>query len=216
MQKLTVLGASLSPFVRKVLVALVEKGIEFDIDPVIPFNPPANWREISPFGKIPVLRVTAAGGTEHIADSSAILAYLDAAYPAKPLFPGDPLRRGKAVWFEEVADSELVKAVGAVMQARVLPKVIGSEPKEELAIEAITQILPPIMNYLESSLQGAFLVGENFSIADIAITSMFANLQHGGVAPDATRWPKLAAYVARQLARPSFADLIAAERKTYL
>jgi glutathione S-transferase len=49
----------------------------------------------------------------------------------------------------------------------------------------------------------------SFSIGDIGIATQFAQASLCGVSPDAKRWPKLAAYIHRALARPSFADAIA-------
>jgi hypothetical protein len=39
------------------------------------------------------------------------------------------------------------------------------------------------------------------------------NLQYGGEQVDATAFPKLAQFLTRTLARPSFADCLAGERK---
>ena len=50
-----ILGAALSPFVRKTRVFFAEKGIPYDQDPVIPFAPPADWKTKSPLGRIPCL-----------------------------------------------------------------------------------------------------------------------------------------------------------------
>ena len=54
-----------------------------------------------------------------------------------------------------------------------------------------------------------------FSVADIAIGSVFVNMQHAGEAVDAGRWPKLAAYVDRIHARPSFKGLIEEEKAAF-
>jgi glutathione S-transferase len=64
--------------------------------------------------------------------------------------------------------------------------------------------LPPMFSYLESQISGAYLVGDSFSLADIAIASPFVNLKIAGHPLDAARWPKLAAYLGPILARPSF------------
>jgi glutathione S-transferase len=61
-------GSSISPFVRKVLVALNEKGIRYEHRPVAPQAEDADFRAASPMGKIPAI--------DHdgfrLADSSAI------------------------------------------------------------------------------------------------------------------------------------------------
>jgi glutathione S-transferase len=76
--------------------------------------------------------------------------------------------------------------------------------------KAINEELPPLLDYLESQFgDGDWLVGRNFSIADIGIATQFAQARLCGVSPDAQRWPKLAAWVDRVLARSSFADAIA-------
>jgi len=48
----TVLGASVSPFVRKVRVALAEKKIPYDLVPVFPGGTDEDFRKLSPLGKI--------------------------------------------------------------------------------------------------------------------------------------------------------------------
>jgi glutathione S-transferase len=53
---LTVLGASVSPYVRKVRVVLEEKGIAYKLEPISPMQPPDWFREVSPLGRIPVLK----------------------------------------------------------------------------------------------------------------------------------------------------------------
>jgi hypothetical protein len=48
----TLYGAPASPFVRKTMAALAEKGIAYEHDPVIPFNPPAATKSpIEPEGE---------------------------------------------------------------------------------------------------------------------------------------------------------------------
>ncbi|HUE38273.1 MAG TPA: glutathione S-transferase family protein, partial [Candidatus Binatia bacterium] len=82
----TVYGISISPFVRKVRVALAEKGIAYDVDPVIPVNVSAEYKKISPLGKVPAFR----DGDKTLADSSVIINYLDRTHPNPPLYPSDP------------------------------------------------------------------------------------------------------------------------------
>ena len=73
-----VYGASLSPFVRKVLAFAGEKGIEVESRPVDFRNKSAEFLEASPFGKIPGFRDpgsgSGTGGDDFcISDSSAII-----------------------------------------------------------------------------------------------------------------------------------------------
>ena len=55
-------------------------------------------------------------------------------------------------------------------------------------------------------------MGDRLTLADIAVAGPFANLRHCDVAIDQARYPRLTAYVASILARPSFAAHV--ERET--
>jgi glutathione S-transferase len=205
-------GAPLSPFVRKVRVALIEKGLPYELVPVVPF-PPANstpeFRRMSPLGKIPAL----ADGDFAISDSSVICAYLERIHPTPPLYPSDPRDYARALWFEEFADSRLIEAIApAFFQRFVRKQIFRQEPDEELVRKALTEALPPALDYLEQQLDGVeWLVGGRFSIADIAVASPLQQLRSAGESLDATRWPRVAAYAERVLTRPSFKGCIAEE-----
>jgi glutathione S-transferase len=67
-------GFPLSPFVRKTLVAIKEKGLDTEVVPSNPQQPDEEFAAVSPFHKIPAFR----DGDFTIADSTAIVTYLDA------------------------------------------------------------------------------------------------------------------------------------------
>jgi len=106
-------GSSLSPYVRKVLGYAAEKGIELDVQPTGFPNPSPEYLEASPFRKMPALR----DGDYTLADSSAIIQYLEAKHPEPALIPADPRLRGKTIWYEEFADTILVSC-GAKIESR--------------------------------------------------------------------------------------------------
>ncbi len=56
---------------------------------------------------------------------------------------------------------------------------------------------------------GGFLVGDGFTVADIAVASPFVNLRHAHSPVDPAVYPRLTAYLEAIHARPSFAALIA-------
>jgi glutathione S-transferase len=206
----TLYGAGLSPFVRKVRVLLAEKQIAYDHDPVVPFNVSAEYKQISPLGKIPAWKDERGP----LSDSSIICQYLEKRHPTPALYPSDPYECARALWFEEYADSAIVAVGGAkIFFARVVGPRFFNQPADEAAIgKAIAEDLPPLFDYLESQLSGDWLVGKDFSIADIGVGTQFANMRLAGVSVDAARWPKLARYVARVHERPSFRALIDEDR----
>ncbi|HEV7661037.1 MAG TPA: glutathione S-transferase family protein [Allosphingosinicella sp.] len=204
-----VYGASLSPFVRKVLVFAAEKGIEVELKPTGLGNKDPEFIEASPFGKMPGLR----DGDFAISDSSAIVAYMEAVKPEPNLIPTEPKARARTIWFDEYADTILFACGGKMFFNRIVaPRFLGQAGDEAVAAKAECEELPPLLDYLESVIPASgFLVEDRLTLADIAVASPFANLQHIQVALDPQRHAKVAAYVEKILARPSFAPLIARE-----
>jgi glutathione S-transferase len=209
-----VYGVSASPFVRKVRVVLAEKKLEYAIEPIFPGpQAPPEFRKISPLGKVPAFR----DGDRTLADSSVICAYLERVAPEPHLYPSDAYDYARALWFEEFADGGLVPVFGGKIffQRIVGPRFMGQPTDESVVKNAIDNEVPPLNDYLEGELKGDFLVGNALTIGDVAVASMFVNLGYAGVSPAATRWPKLARYVARMHERPSFAALIAEEKAAF-
>jgi glutathione S-transferase len=204
----TIYGANGSPFVRKVRVALDEKKLPFEQEPTVPFNVSAEFKKLSPLGKIPAFR----DGDKTLSDSSVICAYLERAHPEPPLYPSDPYDYARALWFEEYGDGGLAPIMGGKV---FFPKVIGPrffnrEPDEAAVQKTVDEELPPLFDYLEGELADGreFLVGGRYSIADIGIATQFVNFRHAGYSVDAKRWPRLARYLQGIHARPSFKRVI--------
>ena len=209
----TVHGVSASPFVRKVRVALAEKGIEYELIPVMPFGVSDDFKKISPLGKIPVYE----DAGKFINDSSIILAYLERTKPEPALLPSDPYEFSRALWFEEYGDTVLGTAVGGVFVQKVVGPMFLNQPTDQAKLDEAWNVeCPKVFDYLESQIQASeALAGTRFSIGDIGIASHFVNLGHAGHEVPKDKWPKLAAYVAHQHARPSFASLIEEERAMF-
>jgi glutathione S-transferase len=205
-----IIGAGLSPFVRKTRAFFAEKGIPYELEPLIPFGVSAEYKRKSPLGKIPCLEHDGRA----LPDSSVICAYVEKVQPQPPLYPSDPWDYARALWFEEYADGGVVaNAMAPIFVERVVKKLMGGQPDEARAKETEEKVLPGYCDYLEGQLgDQQYLVGGRFSIADIAVASPFVNLAHAGVKLDAKRWPKLAAYLDRIHSRPSFKGLIEEDR----
>lgn len=204
-------GSSISPFVRKVLVFAAEKGLSIENKPtgIGPKSP--EFMDISPFGKIPAFE----DGDYKLCDSSAIVHYLDAAYPENALIPTEARARGRAIWFDEYADTILFAAYSPIFFNRVLASRIGMTPDPAAADKAESVAVPPVLAYLESVLpDSGFLIEDRLTLADIAVCSPIANGAFAGMNVDPAKYPRAAAYTSAILARPSFAALMAGDRKT--
>ena len=202
-------GSTLSPYVRKVAAYLGEKGIEFELKPTGIGDPDPDFRAASPFGKMPAL----IDGDYRLADSSAIIHYLEAKHPDPELIPADPELRGRTIWFDEFGDTILMGCGGKIFFNRIVaPRFLGRDGDLAAAEAAERDELPPILDYLEGVIPASgHLVGDTLTLADFAVASPLVNLQHLGIAIDPARHPRLAAFADAMHRRPSFAQHIARE-----
>ncbi len=208
-----VFGNTLSPFVRKTLAFAAEKGIEVELVAAGMGQGPAEFKQASPFGKMPGFQ----DGDFLISDSTAIITYLEAAKPEPNLIPLDPKNRARAIWYEEYADTIVGALVGKVFFNRVVaPRFLGRDGDLAAADEAQAVEFPKLVDYLETVIPASgFLVEDRITLADIAVASPFVNLSHAGCPIDRASHPKSAAYVEAILARPSYAATVAKERKLF-
>jgi len=204
-------GSSLSPFVRKVLAFADEKGVEVELQGTGFPNHSAEFLEASPFRKMPAMR----DGDYTLADSSAIIHYIEAKHPEPALIPADAQLRGKTIWYEEFADTLLFSCGAKIFFNRIVaPRFMGRPGDLEAAEQAELNELPPILEYLEKVVpgDGGYLVGDGLTLADLAVAGPFANFRHTETKVCPERYPRTVAYVDRILARPSFAQWV--ERET--
>jgi glutathione S-transferase len=206
-------GVSPSPFVRKVIVALHEKGIAFEHQPVMPGDSSPEFRAISPLGQIPGL----VDGDFKISDSTAILHYLDAIKPEPSLYLTDARERARVVFYEKFADTRLIPTAAKIFQQRIVfPRFFGQQTDEAILANAIDVELPPLLDHLTNFIgDKSFLMGDRFTVADIACASIFANTRYAQYTPDPARWPKVAAYIDRVFARPSYAKALEADKAMF-
>ncbi len=203
-------GSSMSPFVRKVLAFAGEKGIALESRPVGVADTNPAFRAASPLGKMPALD----DDGYLLADSSAIVHYLEAKHPEPALIPSDPQARGRVIWFDEYADTVIMACAAKIFFNRVVaPRFLKRAGNLELAAAAERDELPKVLDYLESVVpEQGFLVSDHLTLADLAVVSPLANFGYMDVEIDADRHPRLKAFAERILARPSFASWTDRER----
>src|SRR3982750_3883637 len=180
-RRMKIIGSFVSPYVRKVLACLNLKDLDYEIDPITPFFGNDEYERLSPLRRIPVL----VDGDVSICDSSVICAYLDDAYPERPLLPADPKNRAKARWLEEYADTRLgdVFIWGLFYQKVVHPAVWGEPGDEERIARTLAADIPATLDYLETQLpETGFLFGE-IGLADVSLASFFRNAAYAGFEP---------------------------------
>ena len=206
MDKVTIIGSFVSPYVRKVLACLNLKGVAYEVDPITPFFGNDEFERLSPLRRIPVL----IDGDFTASDSSIISAYIEEAYPGHPLMPVNPRDRARARWLEEFADSRLgdVFIWDFFYQKIVHPLVWGEPGDGDRIARALDHGIPAALDYLERELPDCGFLFGDIGLADISIASFFRNGAYAGFEPDPARWPRTAGFIARTLAHPSIASLL--------
>jgi glutathione S-transferase len=204
-ERVRIVGSYVSPYVRKVLVALDLKGIPYEIDPIIPFMGNDDFSKLSPIRRIPVFT------DEHVtlSDSTVICEYLDDRHPEPALRPADVVARARARWLEEYADTRMGEVLiwGLFNQVAINPYVWGEKTNPEILERLLQKDIPHVLDYLESEVPEAGFLCGTLATADIAIATFFRNAAYARYRIDAARWPLTAAFVERVLALESFTKL---------
>jgi glutathione S-transferase len=203
---LTLYYHPLASFCHKVLIALYEKGIEFDkrLINLADGVDRAELQAIWPLGKFPVIRDSSNG--RELPETTVIIEYLDHSFAgANPLIPGD---------WEEALDVRLWDRIfdnyiQVPMQRIVSDRMSGSKgdvSNERATLETTYAMIDRRMA------SRTWAAGRGFSMADCAAAPglFFA----GAVQPFSAKFSHLKAYFDRLTDRPSFRRVIE-EAKPY-
>jgi glutathione S-transferase len=202
----------ISPFCDKVRRVLAYKGLDYAVRNV-PMADLGRLKRLSPVGKVPILELD--GRVLH--DSSDICRALDLHAPAPPLFPQAPEARALVDLLEDWADeslyffemtmrftwpydrarwvSEILKYDNVLMRRIARPLVPYLTRKQGtaqgLARRSEADILGELKRHaraLDALLDGRqFLVGDNLTLADIAVVSQLECVAGSGRGMDVLR-----------------------------
>jgi glutathione S-transferase len=186
------------PFVQRAVITLKHKHIDFDITYIDLAEPPDWFLELSPLGKVPVLKVD----DEVLFESAVINEYLDEITGGE-LQPSEPLARAKNRAWIEFASNMLGNLYMMKMS------------KDEERYNKYRDSLVSQFHRIEKRLgDGPWFNGEEFSLADTAFAPLF---QQNSVAGnklsvlDPESMPKVNAWAQRLLALPEVRDSVVGE-----
>lgn len=170
----TLYGATYSVYTRIARLALLEKQVVHrfeEIDIFAPEGPPAHYRALHPFARIPAL----VHGDFRLYETAAIARYVDEGFPGPPLQAADPQGRARVAQITGLLDAYAYRAmVWDVFVERVRKPLRGETP-DEARIAAALDIARRCLAELERFLEGrAWLAGEGPSLADLHAAPMLA------------------------------------------
>lgn len=197
----------LSPFSRKVRLALAEKGLDFELVIEKVWRRRPEFLELNPAGAVPVL---VEPGDLVLTESTAICEYLDEVYPAPSLLGMDPVARAETrrlvSWFDLKFDREVT---ANLLFEKIGKRAAGLGGPDTGAIRAGQHNIGPHLDYLGYlSEHRRWLAGNSFSLADITAAAHLSCLDYLGDVP----WRHHRAakdWYARIKSRPSFRPLLA-------
>ncbi len=153
-------GFRISNYHNKVRIALLEKGVAFEEDENVKPSQEGDYLARSPMGKVPYLEVD---GTR-VRESSAILEYLEDAYPQKPLLPKDPV--GRARVRELIIFIELHLELVA---RRMYGMLAGGKPVSDEMRQRVEKDLAKGVRALKAVARfEPYIAGKDLTIADCA------------------------------------------------
>jgi glutathione S-transferase len=187
---------------------LAIKQLPFEHIQQMPFANDAEFKKISPLGKIPALK----DGDITVCDSTVICEFLEDSYPNPAVYPIDPADKARARWLEDLGDTKVAElASGIFFQRFMRPMVLQQATDEALVEKIVTQQLPPCLDYIETQVPAEGFLFEDFGAADIGLISSFINASYAGYEVDAARWPLLASFIQRVKSHPAISPLLTTE-----
>ena len=185
---------------RKVRIALLEKGLEFErinVDLTKREQKAEEYLKIHPFGQIPALDDEGFV----LYDSTVINEYLEDEYPYPPLMPKDSEARARARLMEDFRDSHFNPYFVHIIQEMRKPE----GERDAARIDNAKAEIANALDRIESELNGKEYLAGAFSLADVAFMSNLELLDRFDISVDAAKYPDTVAWIARLKARPSFA-----------
>jgi glutathione S-transferase len=189
-EKLILISHHLCPYVQRAAITLAEKGVAFERVNIDLDNKPDWFKQMSPLGKVPLLRA----GDEVLFESSVIVEYLEETQ-RKPLHPQDPLMRAKhRAWME----------FGSTILGDLW---IYETTLDQAAFEAKTKAMREKFERLERVLRaGPYFAGRDFSVVDAVFAPVFRYFDTFDQIKDSGIWnglPKVMAWRQALASRPS-------------
>lgn len=193
-------GFHISNYFNKVRIAMLEKGLEFELDPTCRPSQKDDFLARTPMGKVPFLEVDG----EHLVESQVICEYLEDAYPQRPLYPRDPLARARVR--ELIALMELhLELVARRLYREVF---FGGKVSDEVKQSVEADLAKGVRAFRMRARFDPYVAGAELTLADCAaavhlpLVSLASKLAYGRDALESM--PEVKPYLKLVGERPAF------------
>lgn len=172
MPSIQIFSANGCPYAQRTRLTLLEKGVPFELTEIDLQNKPDWFLEVSPYGKVPVIK----HGENRVWESAVVNEYLDEVFPEPPLLPREPGKRAIARIWIDFANTKFTAAFYKLLLSQ------EAEQQQEWAAELRKHLLFMETEGLRTLSDGPFWFGDTLSLVDLTYYPWFE------------RWPVLEHY----------------------
>jgi stringent starvation protein A len=180
------------PFSHRCRIVLYEKGMDFQVVDVDLFNKPEDIAVINPYNRVPVL----VDRDLVLYESNIINEYIDERFPHPQLMPPDPIMRAKARQLLHTLEHELFSHIETLEKNQKA----AADKARSLVRDQLMQLVPLFAKQ-------KYMLGDEFSMLDVAIAPLLWRLEHYGIELPKTAAP-LMKYAERIFTRQGFIDAL--------
>ena len=189
------------PFSHRCRFVLFEKGMDFEIRDIDLFNKPEDISVMNPYGQVPIL----VERDLILYESNIINEYIDERFPHPQLMPADPVMRARTRLFLYNFEKELFIHVAALEDRSIR----GDEKRLNISRAAVRDRLSQLAPLL---LKNKYMLGEEFSMLDVAMAPLLWRLDHYGIELPKTAAP-IQKYGERIFSRPAYIEALTPSEK---
>ena len=174
--------------------------MDFEIRDIDLYNKPEDISVMNPYGQVPIL----VERDLILYESNIINEYIDERFPHPQLMPADPVMRARTRLFLYNFEKELFVHV-SVLEDRSNTDTAAQEHARANIRDRLAQLAPML-------LKNKFMLGEEFSMLDVAMAPLLWRLDHYGIELPKSAAP-LQKYAERIFSRPAFIEALTPSEK---
>jgi glutathione S-transferase len=204
MSTIIVHGIPGSPYVRMPLLACEEKGVPYTLKAMEfgagTHKTPEYLKTLHPFGRIPAIE----HGDFRLYEASAIIRYIDRAFPGPALAPTDPKAAARMDQVMNIVDWYVMPSIGSKIGFNRVVKPIFGMPVDEAAVaEAVPEAKVCVAALEDILASKPYFAGDQVSLADLAAVGFLELLPQTPEGADIMAGSPLLGWLERMAERPS-------------